>query len=82
MLTPQGEACYGVDMNNGTAITTPEGIAAFRLATIIRALEFEVQTGMKMSRVSALAAAKRDYGIKARTKQAAIVELRAIQEGG
>lgn len=61
-----------------TAITDPAAIEAFRLSTIIRSLEFEVRTGMKMTRISALKAAQRDYGIKSRTKAGAIVELQEI----
>jgi hypothetical protein len=60
-------------------IDTPEGIAHYRMAAIISALRFEVRTGMKMSRISALQAA-RSYGIMARTKKAALAELECLYE--
>ena len=46
----------------------------------VRALEMEVDTGMKMSRVSALRAAQMNYGVKAKTKKGAIREMRAMLE--
>lgn len=61
-----------------TAITSPAAIEAFRLSTLIRALKLEVNTGMKASRIQPLKVAKRDYGIKARTKIDAIKELQEI----
>lgn len=67
---------YNKLMNeNGTMITGP-AIDAFRLATLIRSLEFEVRTGMKMTRISALKVAQRDYGVAAKTKAGAIAELK------
>ena len=66
-------------MNDAIVIDTPEGIAHYRMAAIISALRFEVKTGMQMSRLSALAAA-RSYGITARTKKAALAQLEALYE--
>ena len=40
------------------ALTTPEQINRFRLAVIERGLRLEVETGMKMCRVSVSAAAR------------------------
>jgi len=66
-------------MNGPAVIDTPAQIARFRMATIIIALRTEVRTGMAMSRVSALHAA-RSYGIPARTKKAALEQMVALYE--
>jgi hypothetical protein len=50
----------------------PEGVDLFRLHVIRQALAFEVKTGMKMSRVSALRAANEVMGSTYRTKQKAL----------
>ena len=65
-------------MNEPIVIDTPEGIEHFRIAAIISALRIEVKTGMKMSRMSALAAA-RQY-VDARTKRDALAKLEALYE--
>ena len=65
--------------NQPLVIDTPEGIAHYRMAAIISALRFEVRAGMQMSRLSALKGA-RSYGITARTKKAALVELEVLYE--
>jgi hypothetical protein len=59
-------------------IDTPEGIAAVRVITLMHSLRFEIETGMKMTRFSLLNVCKRDYGITARTKKAALAELEAM----
>ena len=52
-------------------IDTPEGIEHFRWAAIISALRLEVHTGMRASRISALAAAQ-SVGCPNRTRSAAL----------
>lgn len=61
-------------MSNGTVITGND-IDTFRIATIIRALRLEIETGMKISRISILKVVQRDYGVKAKNKRAALAEL-------
>lgn len=63
---------------NGPIIIEGDAIPQFRMGVIIRALRFEVKTGMKMSRVSALQAA-REY-VDARTKVEALAKLEALYE--
>lgn len=62
-----------------TVIDTPEGIAAFRLACLIRALDTEIRTGLKVSRFPLLRVAEQ-YGVKARTKAKALEALEALYE--
>lgn len=59
--------------DTGTAIIAegPEAVGLFRLIAIKHSLGFELRTGMKMSRVSALAAARQATGENFRTKQQA-----------
>jgi hypothetical protein len=64
-------------------LDTPEQIAAYRLLAIRRALEFEVQTGMNMTRGNAaLHGAQqvaRERGLKVpRTKKAALALMNEI----
>ena len=62
-----------------TIIDTPEGIAALRALTVLSGLRLEARTGMKLTRgPSCLTIARRDYGVKARTKDAALAEFTAI----
>lgn len=49
----------------------PDAVNLYRLVAIKHALGFELRTGMKMSRVSALAAARQATGENFRTKQQA-----------
>jgi len=63
-----------------TIIAGKENVRAFAFMMTLRALEMEVDTGMKMSRVSALKAAQTNYGVKAKTKKGAIREMRAMLE--
>lgn len=64
-----------------TVLNTPEQIAAFRLRSVIAGLTIEVKTGMKHSRVNLLQVARKVYGVKSRTKVAALAELQAIYDG-
>lgn len=52
-------------------IDTPEAIAQFRVSVLIRALEFEIRTKMKMTRGSLIGVA-RGYGFTGRTKEQAL----------
>lgn len=67
----------------GMICDTPEAIERFRMIAVLKALELEVRVpGMKtFSRASVLAAAQRLYGVKARRKAAAALELRALMVG-
>lgn len=55
----------------GGWIAAGEGVDLFRLITIKHALAFEIRTGMKMSRRSALKAANQALGTSYRRKQQA-----------
>lgn len=57
---------------SGSITVSGEAMKLVRFYAIKTALEFELKTGMKMSRVSALRAAKRD-GFKGRLKKEALV---------
>ena len=65
-------------MSELVVIDTPEGIEHFRIAAIIRGLRFEVKTGMKISRISALHAAQ-TY-VEARTKKQALAKMETLYE--
>lgn len=59
----------------------PEQIAAFRLSMVIRALDMEVNTGMKLtSRMPRLKDIKAQYGVSGGTKAKVLGELRKLQE--
>jgi hypothetical protein len=45
-------------------LTQPNQIEMFRLLTIIKAMELEQNTGMKLTRISPWSVAKNSYGIK------------------
>lgn len=64
------EAVEGMVLFDG-----PEAVDLFRLISIRSALRFEVRTGMKMTRVSALAAANEVLGTTYRRKQQALDHL-------
>lgn len=53
-------------------IDTPEGITAFRYVTMKHALDFEIRTGMKMTRISALKALNETFGTSFKRKQQAL----------
>lgn len=48
------------------------------LAQCIGALSIEVNTGMKHSKGSVLAHAQRTFGVRSRTKEGALKELKAL----
>jgi hypothetical protein len=58
-----------------TIIDTPEGINMARLLVIAHSLAFEANTGMKMTRISALKVAKADGLTKASRKPAALRDV-------
>lgn len=64
---------------DGNIVITGDGISAYRLMALIKSLEIEVKTGMKMSRgTSPLKIAQTQYGVKSRTKKGAVEELKNI----
>jgi hypothetical protein len=62
-------------MSESFAITTPEGIAFYRLLTVAHGLALEINTGMKMTRQSVLAVAQRDGLTVKRTKKGALRDV-------
>lgn len=70
-----------MSQNETIVIDTPDGIYMYRLLSIAHSLAFEIKTGMKMSRISALKVAKADGLTKASRKPAALRDVvAAIQE--
>jgi len=63
-----------------TLIEGRQNVLNFAFDMTLRALEMEVETGMKMSRMNALRAAQNNFGVKAKTKRGAIKEMRAMKE--
>ena len=61
-------------------IDTPDGIAFFRLLQLRGALRIEINTGMRMSRGSVLAAVNRQFGTSFKRKQAALDYLNELIE--
>ena len=57
---------------------TPDAVALYRLKVIQNALAFEIKTGMKMTRVSALKAANGALGTNYKRKQQALDHLTSI----
>lgn len=55
-----------------------EGVDLYRLIVIRRALKFEIETGMKMTRPSALKAANQALGTNYRHKQQALDHLDSL----
>lgn len=64
---------------NDAIIDTPEKITQLRMAVLIRALHFEVTTGMKMGKASLLRVA-RDFGVAALNKRTALDQLMKLYE--
>jgi hypothetical protein len=67
-------------MHNTAIISTPERIAAYKLASLITALKIETRTGVKVTKTPLLKYARQQYNITARTKAAAIPQLETIYE--
>jgi hypothetical protein len=59
-------------------IDGPDAVHLFRLGVIRSSLRFEINTGMKMTRVSALKAANAALGTKYRRKQQALDHLDSL----
>jgi hypothetical protein len=53
-------------------------VGLFRIITIQNALQFEIKTGMKMSRMSALKAANQVLGTNYKRKQKALDHITAV----
>jgi hypothetical protein len=56
------------------SFTGEDGVGLYRLVTLYHSLKFQVRTGMKVSRVSAVACAKR-LGYKGRTAKALLEDI-------
>jgi hypothetical protein len=66
---------------NAIVLDTPEQIRLASLAALIMAYEMEVKSGMKLTRnVPTLTRARQVYGIDARTKAAAVTQLKELRE--
>jgi len=59
-------------------LDTPEQIAAYQALATLGALRVEAHTGLRHSRGSVLKIAQERYGVTARTKAAAVIELEGI----
>jgi hypothetical protein len=55
---------------NGGTLITGNSVLAFRLLALRQAMNFELKTGMKMSRINPFPIVRKEFGIKARNKQA------------
>jgi hypothetical protein len=75
-ISPPKESIMPVEVSNAGTVsyTGEDGIALFRLITLRSALSLQARTGMKMSRVSAVACAKR-LGFKGRTAAQLLADL-------
>jgi hypothetical protein len=73
-------AVPGITVSDRGAISihTPEAIDYYRLCTIVSALGLEVK-GLRASRYSAYAIAKREYGLKG-NKQRVLEQLTVIRD--
>ena len=60
------------------AVTTPEGIAHIRLVAIAIGLAFKVNTGMEVTRVSALSTARNSGLTTKRTAKGALADVVAV----
>ena len=73
-----GAWCYGLPMTQTNAtivLDTDEQIYMFRLLSMAHSLAFEIRTGMKMSRISALKVARADGITKSNRKPAALRDV-------
>lgn len=62
-------------LNSGTTVFSGEdGVGLYRLITLYHALKLQARTGIKMSRVSAVACAKR-LGYKGRTAKTLLEDM-------
>ncbi len=61
-------------------IDTPDSISHFQFARCIAMLSIEVSTGLKHSRGSVLKYVQKTYGVRARTKKIALLELKMKYE--
>lgn len=70
----------GVEVHPHGTVTFdgPDAVHLYRLHVIRTSLAFEVKTGMKMTRVSALKAANAALGTKYRRKQQALDHLNGL----
>jgi hypothetical protein len=66
-------------MDKGTAPIIRIEVDPFHLASVIAALRLEVKTGLRHSHGSVLRVAQEVYGIRSRTKAAALAQLEVIK---
>jgi len=66
-------------MDKGSAPIIRIEVDPFHLASVIAALRLEVKTGLRHSKGSVLRVAQEVYGIRSRTKAAALAQLEAIK---
>ena len=73
---PNGEFIMPVEVHASGAVsyTGEDGVALFRLITLHSALRLQANTGMKASRISAVACAKR-LGYTGRTAKALLADI-------
>lgn len=67
-----------IEVTNGGTVITGEHIHLFRLKTLLRAMELEVKTGMKMCRVNPFNIVRSEFGIKARKKADVLAQFSAL----
>lgn len=63
-----------VSENGSITVTGQDGMEIYRRVTLYHALRLQARTGMKMSRISAVACAKR-LGYKGRTAAALLADM-------
>lgn len=73
---PSGEKIMPVEVheNGSMSFSGEDGIGLFRLVTLYHALKLQAETGMKTSRISAVACAKR-LGYKGRTAKTLLADI-------
>lgn len=64
--------------SGGTMITGEFDISRYQILVMIKALELEMKTGMKMSKYSVLKSANQKYNLGCKTKKQAVEKLSAI----
>ena len=64
--------------SSGAIVAEGPGVELWQMLAAQKALQVEVDTGLRHSRGSVLKFVQQKYGIKARTKRKAIEEMQAI----
>lgn len=71
-----------IEITAGGTIVTGEDIKKFRLLALRSAMKIEINTGMRASRSNPFAIVKKEFGIKARTKQRVYDEFCKMIDSG